>query len=146
MKVCAELVGASSPFVEGLVAALGEHDALWYSRHPGAPSPQQAGVRWRPDAPASEFVVLDAATLLAAGIGSCGSIAAAQYGWLRAGGAPAWLLSSRRGAVWHVVVKTPQGIWDPMRLAALPGRAAISGAHRRHARGNWGTTDIGSAG
>ncbi len=119
MRVCAELVGLSAPFVEGIVAGLGAHDTLWYTDNPGAPSPEGARVRYVDESPAAELTLLDAAQLLQAGEGACGSIAAAQFGWLRARQQPAWLLTLRRGATWHVVVKTPRGIWDPTVLAQM---------------------------
>jgi hypothetical protein len=112
--VCARLqAGVSDAFVRSAIVGLAEHDRQWYRRHRGAQSPAQAGIVYAPDPVADSIELLDAPALLAAGVGSCGSLGAAQWGWSTANGTPAWLLITQRGPLWHVRVRTAAGIWDP---------------------------------
>lgn len=111
----AELVGVSDPFVRSLLAGLGEHNALWYRRNPDQPPPSSAGVRYKPDGKSRAMLLVDASTLLDAGVGSCGSISAAEFGWHRSRGRAATLVvRTIETAMWHVLVRLPGGqVWDP---------------------------------
>ncbi len=95
------------------------------------PSTSEAAVRYCPDQAAHEVMLLDAATLLDQGVGSCGSLAVYEAGLRRAlaqsNGTPAAVASGRFGPVviprpnhqgvdyWHAVVRTPSGLFDPSR-------------------------------
>lgn len=87
-----------------------------------------AGVQYCPDQPSQVMAFEAADVLLETRIGSCGSIAAYEAGMLRARAirrgmpprtarklyrAVVILQHEGRRNVWHAVVETPQGQWDP---------------------------------
>lgn len=95
-------------------------------------SAADAELRYCPDrASPHEIVILDAASLLDQGVGSCGSIAAYEVAYLRAiaqhQGTPAPVAAGRYApelrrqptrndvAYWHAIVRTPSGLYDPTR-------------------------------
>lgn len=118
--------GGSDAVLRGAVQALAEHNLAWYRQHPEAPGPERAGLRYVADEPGPLVRLYDAPALLRRGQGSCGSLAAAQWAYLMARGVRAWLIVREpRSAlpVWHAVVRTRSGIWEPssLRWAAAPG-------------------------
>jgi len=117
--VSVHVIGASNVFVHNVIAGLGEHDAAWFSQNPAAARPSTS-VRYMPDGKSDRIDLVDAATLLELGIGSCGSLSAAEYGWLRAHDHQASLVVRKMSpGVWHVVVRLPNGtVWDPAKGAA----------------------------
>ena len=93
-------------------------------------SASDAELRYCPDEAGYEVLYLDAGTLLDQGVGSCGSIAAYEAGYLRAlaqhHGTPAPVAAGRFASdllrqssstvdSWHAVVRTPDGHYDPCR-------------------------------
>jgi hypothetical protein len=103
----------SQGVLEGLLEVLADHNCRWYlrqwiARREPPPSAAAAGVRWHPDAPATEAVFQDAALVFARHWASCGPIAAISVGYSRAldqlRGVPAV-----RARDEHRVVLLPQG-------------------------------------
>lgn len=115
VRLSLRTIGASDPLVHAIVQGLGDHNALWYRENPSAPNPIER-VRYVPDRPAAAIELVDAPTLVEDGQGSCGSLAAALYGYLRGRQQTPLLITRRRNpSVWHVVVRLTDGqIWDPM--------------------------------
>ena len=114
--VCTLAVGVSDPLVRAYVQGLGDHNALWFGANPSRRSPlaPETGLRYVPDKVAERIELADAATVYARGSGSCGSLACAVYGYMRAQRKLPLLLTQRVSAnMWHVVVRLPNGsIWD----------------------------------
>lgn len=114
-----ELCGASDAWIRHNLIGLAEHNAIWFAG-PGRvyrPFPEWS-IKYRPDPPSDILPSYDAPTLHRVGIGSCGVIAAAMYGWLRGGmGEDATFLVRRVSeGEWHGLVRTARGlIWDPIR-------------------------------
>lgn len=115
--MCVDATGASDPLVRAIVQGLGDHNALWFAEHPEQPSPLSAGISYVGRCPVELVTLLDAQRLYAAREGSCGSLSAALYGYLRSRDQPALLLTTRpEPHSWHVVVRLPSGtIWDPAK-------------------------------
>lgn len=79
----------SQGVLEALLDVLASHNARWYlrqwmARRTPPSSAAQAGVRWHPDAPATEAVFQDAPLVFAQRWASCGPIAAIAVGHARA--------------------------------------------------------------
>ncbi len=75
--------------LEGLLDVLADHNCRWYLRQWSAyreppSSAVMAGVRWHPDAPATEAVFQDAPLVFGRRWASCGPIAAISVGHARA--------------------------------------------------------------
>ncbi|MCA9707606.1 MAG: hypothetical protein KDK70_17270 [Myxococcales bacterium] len=110
LRLC-ELPGQG--VLEAMLDVLASHNAGWYLRQWMAyreppRSAAEAGVRWHPDAPATEAVFQDAPLVFARRWASCGPIAAVAVGYARAldqlRGMPA-----PRTRDLHRVVLLPQG-------------------------------------
>lgn len=116
MTIGVRCIGASDDLVRSMIVGLGEHNATWYRQHPLAPSPRDAGVRYRPDRASDSIMLVDAELLLRDLVGSCGSVAAAFYGWAKAtGGYPVVLAPRREAGLWHAVVTVRGLLWDPAK-------------------------------
>lgn len=122
MVIAADLCGASTPFIVGVLQALAQHNALWYRENPDAPSVEAAGVRYRPDPERDGVLVLDASRVLQSRVASCGSLAAAMYGYFV--GAPAaaakasvveLVVERVTASTWHAFVRIGGQVWDPAR-------------------------------
>ena len=103
----------SQGVLEGLLEVLADHNCRWYlrqwiARQRPPHSAAAAGVRWRPDVPATEAIFEDAPLVFQRRWASCGPIAAVAVGHARAldqlRGVPAV-----RAREEHRVVLLPQG-------------------------------------
>ncbi|MEX1365184.1 MAG: hypothetical protein AB1Z98_18800 [Nannocystaceae bacterium] len=103
----------SQTVLEAMLDVLASHNARWYlrqwrSRREPPGSAAAAGVRWQPDAPATEAIFQDAPLTFSRRWASCGPIAAIAVGYARA-------LEQLRGLAepsvseMHRVVLLPQG-------------------------------------
>jgi hypothetical protein len=115
--------GFSDVLVRGVVQALGEHNAAWYAQL-GGRSPASSGLLYVMDRPGELVELVDAAELAMRGRGSCGSLAAAYYGWLRAkGDKPRIIITRPEDEVWHCKVAVASG-FKPFALTAAARREA----------------------
>lgn len=103
----------SQTVLEAMLDVLASHNARWYLRrwrtgHEPPPSAAAAGVRWQPDAPATEAIFQDAPLVFARRWASCGPIAAVAVGHARALDRLRGVPQSRTHQI-HRVVLLPQG-------------------------------------
>lgn len=99
----------------------------WAARRRPPTSCREAGVRYRPDAPATRSAIATVPIVLADGVASCGSVAAVSAGHARAldvARGLGWEEAARRHGVvlvprgrryWHAVVRAPTGFFDPTK-------------------------------
>ena len=126
MILALDVPSIDSALVVGVLDALADYNARTYELDRSRKLPAPWSIAYRPDPFGRRVQLRDVERLLVRGHGSCGELAAAYAGWLRAHGTDARIEAIDDGPdSWHAiaVVDDGRGRWtyDPATIAARGG-------------------------